>query len=166
MEINVVFAHELVKSNVVWIQPPLLPFGRIAGGDAWVSDTGVELDWVLPPTLRCDTDQCLPRHLKGTSQRDAHAGSQYALQRTFPFMPYGSAPSKSGTGTPQVKSRVTGLGCNPPFSRGSTISPSALITELDDHFPAAYDRLIHSCVQSCSLSRVTYMCTEVFGTTL
>ena len=95
-----------------------------------------------------------------------HTENLYLLQRTFPFMPYGSSPSKSGTGTPQVRSRVTGLGRNPPFNRASTISPSALITELDDHFPAAYDRLIHSCVQSCSLSRFTYMCAEVLVTTL
>ena len=95
-----------------------------------------------------------------------HVHILYALQRTFPFMPYVSSPFKSGTGTPQVKSRVTGLGRNPPFSRASTISPSALITEFGDHFPAAYDRLIHSCVQSCSLSRLTYMCAEVLVTTL
>ena len=95
-----------------------------------------------------------------------HDNNPHALQRTFPFIPYGSFPSRSGTGTPQVKSRVTGLGCNPLFSRASTISPSVLITEFGDHFPAAYDRLIHSCVQSCSLSRLTYMFAEVFATTL
>ena len=93
-------------------------------------------------------------------------GNLNGLQRTFPFMPYVSSPSKSGTGTPQVKSLVTGLGCNPVFSRASTSSPSALITELGDHFPAVYDRLIHSSVQSCSLLRLTYMWVDVFATTL
>jgi len=166
MEINVVFTHELVKPNVVWVQPPLLPFWCIAGGDARVSDAGVKLGRVSSPTAWCDIDQRLPKHLKGTGQRGTRVISLCALQRTFPFMPYGSAPFKSGTGTPQVKSRVTGLGRNPPFSRASTISPSTLMTELSDHFPAAYDRLIHPCVQSCSLSRLTYICEEILFTTL
>lgn len=107
-----------------------------------------------------------PNIWKGKFRRKYHDNNVSALQRTFPFIPYGSSPSKSGTGTPQVKSRVTGLGRNPLFSLASMISPSVLITELVDHFPAAYERLIHSCVQSCSLSRLTYICADIFVATL
>ena len=51
MEIDIVFTHELVKADVVRVQPPLLPFGRVAGGDAWVSNAGIKLGWVSLPTL-------------------------------------------------------------------------------------------------------------------
>ena len=50
MEINVVLSHELIKADVVWVQPPPFPFGRIAGGDAWVPNTGVKLVWGSFPT--------------------------------------------------------------------------------------------------------------------
>ena len=42
MEINVVFSHELVETDVIGVQPPLLPFRCIGGGYTRVSDTGVE----------------------------------------------------------------------------------------------------------------------------
>ena len=43
VEIHVVFSHELVKADIVGVQPPLSPFGCIAGGDTRVTHTGVEL---------------------------------------------------------------------------------------------------------------------------
>ena len=43
VEINIVFTHELVEADVFRVHPPLFPFRRIAGGDAWVSNTSVEL---------------------------------------------------------------------------------------------------------------------------
>lgn len=52
MEINVVFTHELIKADVVGVQPPLLPFRHRAGGDAWVSNAGVKLGRRLFPTHR------------------------------------------------------------------------------------------------------------------
>ena len=51
MEINVVFTHELVKADVVGVQPPLFPFGCIAGGDTWVPNAGVKLEPGLFPAF-------------------------------------------------------------------------------------------------------------------
>ena len=65
VEIHVVFPHELVKADVVGVQPPFFPFGRIAGSDAWVSYAGVELVLALPPTHLWKINGCSPRHLKG-----------------------------------------------------------------------------------------------------
>ena len=65
MEINVVLAHELVKADVIGVQPPLFPFGCIAGCDTQVSQASVELVWALFPNLSHNIDQCLPKHLKG-----------------------------------------------------------------------------------------------------
>ncbi len=43
VEIYVVLAHELIKMDVLGIEPPLLPFGREVCGDTNVAYGGVEL---------------------------------------------------------------------------------------------------------------------------
>jgi hypothetical protein len=39
---NIVFSHELVVSDVVWVLPPLFPVLRVVGGDADLPDGGVK----------------------------------------------------------------------------------------------------------------------------
>jgi len=69
MEINVVFTHELVKTDVIGVEPPLFPFRCIACGDTWVSNAGVKLGGESFFTSPCSIDRCLPRHLKETGQK-------------------------------------------------------------------------------------------------
>lgn len=71
-----------------------------------------------------------------------------------------STSSVFGTGTPHVKSLVTGLGLSPPLTRESIISPSLLITEFGLHLPSFQDRLIHSSSFGWTRSSRTYMCAE------
>lgn len=76
-------------------------------------------------------------------------------------MPSCSFPSTCGTGTPHVRSRVTGLGRNPAFRRSSMSLPSALMTAFGDHLPSFADFLIHSSVRGCRSFRRMYMCAVV-----
>lgn len=44
VEIHIVLAHELVQSDVFWVEPPLFPLSRhIVRGDARVTNGGIEL---------------------------------------------------------------------------------------------------------------------------
>lgn len=49
MEVDIILAHELEQSDVLGIEPPLLPFGCVVCGDTRVSNGRVEL-WA---ELRC-----------------------------------------------------------------------------------------------------------------
>lgn len=44
VEVYIVLAHELEQSDVLWVKPPLLPFGRIVGSNTWVSYRCIELE--------------------------------------------------------------------------------------------------------------------------
>jgi len=78
MEINVVFAHELVKADVVGVQPPLFPFRCITGGDTWVSGAGVKLWWwvISHPLVKYWLV------LTQTSERDRSEGNVTAIAYT------------------------------------------------------------------------------------
>lgn len=43
VEVNVVFAHELVKTNILGVEPPLLPLWCIASSYTRVSNGSVKL---------------------------------------------------------------------------------------------------------------------------
>lgn len=43
VEVDIIFAHELIQSHVLGVQPPLLPFGSIVGGDTWIANGRIEL---------------------------------------------------------------------------------------------------------------------------
>jgi hypothetical protein len=43
VEIDVIFTHELVKLDVLGVEPPLLPLRGVAGGDTRISDRRIEL---------------------------------------------------------------------------------------------------------------------------
>lgn len=80
---------------------------------------------------------------------------------TLPIISWLSSPSRFGTGTPHVRSRVTGLGLIPAFRRASTRTPSPLMTALGDHSPSLADFLIHSSVRSWTASSLTYIWAEL-----
>lgn len=44
VEIDVIFSHELVKFDVIGVEPPFLPFGGVVGGDTGVAQGCIELD--------------------------------------------------------------------------------------------------------------------------
>ena len=107
-----------------------------------------------------------PKHLQMQmyfSQKKPGRGRR-RVHNTFPFIPYGSPPC-TGTGTPQVKSRVRGVGTKPPFSRSSMITPSELITAFGDHFPTFQECFIHSSVRGWISSNLRYMCADCFVVT-
>lgn len=70
VEVNIVFAHELVQADIVGIQPPLFPFRRVTGCDTWVPNASVELVRGSFATPFYTAEQCLPRHLKKAIQRE------------------------------------------------------------------------------------------------
>ena len=78
MEINVVFTHELVKADVIGVQPPLFPLRRIAGSDTWVSDAGIKLWWwvISHPSVKYWPV------LTQTSERDISEGNVTAIAYT------------------------------------------------------------------------------------
>jgi hypothetical protein len=43
MEVHIIFTHELEQTDVLWIEPPLFPFGGVVGRDAWVPNWRVKL---------------------------------------------------------------------------------------------------------------------------
>lgn len=43
MEINIIFAHELIQSNIIRVEPPLFPLRGIFSGDTDVANDCVEL---------------------------------------------------------------------------------------------------------------------------
>jgi hypothetical protein len=43
MEVDIIFAHELIEFNVFRIKPPFFPFWRVVGGDTRITDRRVEL---------------------------------------------------------------------------------------------------------------------------
>ena len=86
------------------------------------------------------------------------------VHNTFPFIPYGSS-SCTGTGIPQVKSRVRGVGTKPVFSRSSMNIPLELMTEFEDHFPTFQECFIHSSVRGWMISNLRYMCADSFVVT-
>lgn len=44
VEVHVVLAHELEEANVIVVEPPTLPLGRVVCRDAGVTDRCVKLD--------------------------------------------------------------------------------------------------------------------------
>jgi hypothetical protein len=109
----------------------------------------------------------IPKHLweavsvaRGRPLQSGHS------HNTFRCISSSSSPPVAGTGIPQDKSLVTGLGWRPPFSRLSTITPSVLMTLFVLHLPRAYDFLIHSSVLGWISSNLTYMCDVGFVATL
>lgn len=43
MEIDIVFAHELVETDVLWVEPPLFPLGGVVRSYTGVPDGRIEL---------------------------------------------------------------------------------------------------------------------------
>ena len=43
VEVNIIFAHELVQADVGLVKPPPFPFGCVVGRDTWVSNTCLKL---------------------------------------------------------------------------------------------------------------------------
>lgn len=93
-------------------------------------------------------------------RRNADTYTQKHSHSTFPFIPWSSSLSTVGTGTPHVRSLVTGLGRSPERMRASTISPSWLMTAFGDHLPSAQRRFTHASVFGWSTSSLTYICAE------
>ena len=44
MEVDVILSHELVQTNVVWIEPPLFPLVGIVCGYTRVTNAGIKLN--------------------------------------------------------------------------------------------------------------------------
>lgn len=47
MEVDIIFAHELVKVDILWVKPPLLPFCGIVGCDAGVTEGCIKLQKMM-----------------------------------------------------------------------------------------------------------------------
>jgi hypothetical protein len=43
VEVDIILTHELEQTDVLRVEPPLLPFGSIVGRDAHVSDWSIKL---------------------------------------------------------------------------------------------------------------------------
>lgn len=43
VEVDVVLSHELVQVDVLWVEPPLLPFRSVIGGNTRVADWSIVL---------------------------------------------------------------------------------------------------------------------------
>ena len=51
MEVHVIFPHELEQTDVLRVQPPLFPIGRVVGCDAQIPDWGIKLKELLVHSL-------------------------------------------------------------------------------------------------------------------
>lgn len=51
VEVDVVLAHELEEADLLWVEPPLPPLGRVVGGDTWVSNGCVVLQYADETSL-------------------------------------------------------------------------------------------------------------------
>jgi len=52
MEVHIIFTHELEQTDVLRVEPPLLPFGGIVSRDAHVPNGGIKLkDTVRVPLV-------------------------------------------------------------------------------------------------------------------
>lgn len=167
VEVDVILAHELEKLDIFLIEPPLFPIFGVVGGNTRVSYRCIELNFVSASFQKSRSWQSrLTQTSVKLSQLLAILNDYRNIHRTFPFMDWSSSVFFTGTGTPQVRSRVRGLGRSPLFRRESISSPSALMTEFGDHLPALYDFLIHSSVCDWILSRAMYIWRDSFVTTL
>ncbi len=63
VEINIVFTHELVKADILGIEPPFFPMKSVVGCDTRVSNRRVKLERHDEQPSWDDVMHHLPRHL-------------------------------------------------------------------------------------------------------
>ena len=130
MEVDIVFPHELIKFDILRIEPPFLPSLCVVGCYTRVSNRSVKLRTFQ--LMRTHKEKERRVELTQTSEEDHDQRAttwdcgEYS-QNTFPFRNSSSGIPRGGVGTPQVKSRVRGVGRNPCCIRASVISPSELM---------------------------------------
>lgn len=76
VEVDIIFAHELIKLYILRVKPPFLPFWCEIRCDAWVANRCIKLDsdeWITNPNQSAVTYPdvckcCQPSNAKGESQ--------------------------------------------------------------------------------------------------